>query len=159
MIAVAVERQAGVFAMHMQGTPQTMQDNPVYKNVTAEIAGYLRSRRDRLMAAGMAAERICLDPGIGFGKTHQHNLTLMNECGMLHELACPVLVGHSRKGFIGKVLADKHADRVAATVGATIVLAQRGVQIVRVHDVAPVHDALLLFEACGGIDGNVAQIE
>ena len=163
MLDAAVDLSPGVCAMHMQGTPQTMQDQPAYGDVTAEILDYLNDRRDSLLSAGLRAEQICLDPGIGFGKTHQHNLTLMNDCGAYHELGCPVLVGHSRKGFIGKLLAnsrrDAAADRTAATVGATMVLAQRGIQIVRVHDVAAVHDALVLFEACGGIDGNVARIE
>jgi dihydropteroate synthase len=83
----------------------------------------------------------------------------MNECGNFHDLGCPLLVGHSRKGFIGKVLGDKYADLTAATVGAALVLANRGIQIIRVHDVLPVRDAILLFEACGGIDGNVGRLD
>ncbi|MFC1759486.1 dihydropteroate synthase [Planctomycetota bacterium] len=163
MLRVALDHRPGVCAMHMQGTPQTMQDQPAYRDVTSEIFEYLKARRDSLTSAGLDVEQICVDPGVGFGKTHQHNLTLMNECGSYHELGCPVLVGHSRKGFIGKLLGSANrgpdADRTAATVGATMVLAQRGIQIVRVHDVAEVHDALILFDACGGIDGNVAPIE
>ena len=99
--------------MHMQGTPQTMQDNPFYEDVVEDIYAYLCQRRDALTAAGIARERICLDPGIGFGKTHEHNLDLMRGCGRFHDLGCPLLVGHSRKGFIGKVLGDKGADRTA----------------------------------------------
>ncbi|MCA9211609.1 MAG: dihydropteroate synthase [Planctomycetales bacterium] len=159
MIDVALDLEPGICAMHMQGTPQTMQDSPRYENVTAEILDYLKARRDYLLAAGINFERICLDPGIGFGKTHEHNLTLMNECGAFHQLSRPVLVGHSRKGFIGKLMVSADADRTYATIGATMVLAQRGIQIVRVHDVAATRDALILFEACGGIDGNVARIE
>ena len=136
--------------MHMQGTPQTMQDDPAYDNVIEEITGYLRARRDTLLAAGIAADRICLDPGIGFGKTHEHNLTLMAACDRFHVLGCPVLVGHSRKGFLGRLLGDKEADRTAATVGAALALAGQGVQIIRVHDVKPVREALLAFAACGG---------
>ncbi|HTU23798.1 MAG TPA: dihydropteroate synthase, partial [Pirellulales bacterium] len=109
-------------------------------------------------AAGIPMDKIALDPGIGFGKTHQHNLTLLAHCRDLHELACPLLVGPSRKGFIGKVLADKEADRTAGTVGVACALASQGVQIVRVHDVAPVRQALLLFEATGGIDGHALQL-
>jgi len=106
----------------------------------------------------MERERICLDPGIGFGKTHQHNLTLLTGCWRLHELGCPVLVGHSRKGFIGKVLGDKSVDPLAGTIGVACALAAQGVQIIRVHDVAAVRQALELFEAAGGIDGQAAVL-
>lgn len=150
MIDVASQTGAAVVAMHMQGTPQTMQDDPQYADVTAEVLDYLRQRRDSLIAAGIERERICLDPGIGFGKTHQHNLTLLANCRRFHELGCPVLVGHSRKGFIGKVLGDKTANTVAGTIGVACAMASQGVQIVRVHDVAAVRQALLLFEATGG---------
>jgi dihydropteroate synthase len=155
---VARETQAGVCAMHMQGSPQTMQDAPTYGDVVEDILVYLRQRRDALLAAGINQQRICLDPGIGFGKTHQHNLTLLANCHRFHELGCPLLVGHSRKGFIGKVLGDKEADRLAGTIGAALSLAQQGVQIVRVHDAGPVKQALLLFEATGGIDGQAWQL-
>jgi dihydropteroate synthase len=154
MIGVALESNAGVCAMHMQGTPQTMQDDPRYDNVVEEIFEYLRQRRDALLAAGIERERICLDPGVGFGKTHQHNLTLMAHCGRFHELGAPVLVGHSRKGFLAKLLADKEADRDTATAGSALALACQGVQVIRVHNVRMVREALLAFEACGGIDGR-----
>jgi len=153
MIEVALATGAGICAMHMQGTPQTMQEDPQYADVVADIFGYLQQRRDALRAAGIVAERICLDPGIGFGKTHQHNLTLMAHCGRFHALGCPLLVGHSRKGFLAKLLGDKQADRTAATVGGALALAVSGVQVIRVHDVRPVREALLTFEAVGGIDG------
>jgi dihydropteroate synthase len=152
MIALASECAAGVCAMHMQGTPQTMQDNPFYEDVAEDIYTYLLARRDALLAAGIDRSRICLDPGIGFGKTHEHNLTLMANCWRFHDLGVPLLVGHSRKGFIGKVLGDKNLDRTAGTIGAAMALADQGVQILRVHDVLPVRQALLLFDACGGID-------
>lgn len=154
MTAVAVESGAGVCTMHMQGTPQTMQDAPSYDDVVEDILEYLKQRRDALLAAGIDANRICLDPGIGFGKTHQHNLTLMAGVGRFHELACPLLVGHSRKGFLAKLLGDKQADRTAATVGGAMTLAAQGVQVIRVHDVRTVREALLAFEATGGIDGS-----
>jgi dihydropteroate synthase len=154
MIEVALESKAGVCAMHMQGTPQTMQDDPRYDNVVEEILEYLRQRRDALLAAGIERERICLDPGVGFGKTHQHNLTLMAHCGRFHELGAPVLVGHSRKGFLAKLLADKEADRDAATAGSAMALAGQGIQVIRVHNVRMVREALLAFEASGGIDGQ-----
>jgi dihydropteroate synthase len=142
----------------MQGTPQTMQDNPFYDDVVEDVFVYLCERRDALRASGIDPQRICLDPGIGFGKTHQHNLTLMAHCDRFHDLGCPLLVGHSRKGFIGKLIGDKTADRTAGTIGGALALAQQGVQVIRVHDVRPVREALVLFEACGGIDGTEAQL-
>ncbi len=129
-----------------------MQDNPSYQDVVQEILEYLRQRRDALRAAGVALESICLDPGIGFGKTHQHNLTLIRHCDVFHELGCPLLVGHSRKGFLAKVIGDKTADRTAATIGVALGLARQGVQILRVHDVQPIKHALRLFEATGGLE-------
>lgn len=158
MLALAAESNAGVCAMHMQGTPQTMQDDPRYGNLVEEISGYLASRRNALVAAGIAPERICLDPGIGFGKTHQHNLTLMANCWWFHELGCPLLVGHSRKGFLAKLIGDPERDRTAATVGGALSLARQGVQVIRVHDVRPVREALLAFAASGGIDGLAGEL-
>ena len=158
MLALARHSGAGVCVMHMQGTPATMQDDPSYGEVVEEVADYLRRRRDALIAAGLDPARICLDPGIGFGKTHQHNLTLLSRCGRFHELGCPLLVGHSRKGFIAKVLGDRDRDRLAGSVGVALSLARQGVQIIRVHDVAPIREALLLFEATGGIDGQPLRL-
>ena len=151
MIEVAVQSGAGVCAMHMQGTPQCRADNPAYTDVVAEVRDYLRERRDSLIAAGIPLERICLDPGIGFGKTHEHNITLMRHCRELHTLRCPILVGHSRKGFLGKLIGDKEADRTNANVGASLSLAVQGVQIIRVHDVRAVRESLTTFEATGGL--------
>lgn len=150
MTSVAKESQAGVCAMHMQGTPRTMQDNPIYTDIVAEIHDYLRQRRDALLAAGIDRERICLDPGIGFGKTHEHNVTLMASCHRFHDLGQPLLVGHSRKGFIGQLLGDKEAPRLFGTLGAALALAVQRVQVLRVHDIRPLKEALTLFAACGG---------
>jgi dihydropteroate synthase len=158
MIPLAAATGVGVCAMHMLGTPATMQDDPRYDDVVGEVRDYLTRRRDALIAAGIDRQRIALDPGIGFGKTHQHNVTLLAHCHELHALGCPVLVGHSRKGFIGKVLGDKETDRLAGTIGAALALARQGVQIIRVHDVGPVREALMLFEAAGGIDGVPLEI-
>ena len=154
MISVALETGAGVCAMHMQGTPQNMQDAPAYGDVVAEILTYLSDQLVRLTAAGLASEKLCLDPGIGFGKTHQHNLTLMANCWQFHQLGCPLLVGHSRKGFISKILGNKDADRTAATVGGSLALAAQGVQILRVHDVGETRDALKLYAASGGLGSS-----
>lgn len=151
MSPLAVESNAAICAMHMQGTPQTMQDNPQYDDVVAEILAYLTARRDALLAAGVAADQICLDPGIGFGKTHEHNLRLMASCQDFHALQSPLLVGHSRKGFLSKIIGADQADRSAATVGAAIALAGQGVQVIRVHDVRPAREAVLAYAACGGM--------
>ena len=159
MVSVALDSKAGICAMHMQGTPQTMQDNPNYDDVVSEIFEYLRLRRDSLISQGIDRPRICLDPGIGFGKTHQHNLTLMANCRRFHDLNCPILVGHSKKGFIGKVLGDKNMNRSAGTIGSAMVLAQNRIQVIRVHDVSEIRNALLLFTACGGVDGQERQID
>jgi dihydropteroate synthase len=152
MIEVARQSGAGVCAMHMRGTPQTMQDDPTYKDVVQDVLNYLAQRRDALVEAGIERERLCLDPGVGFGKTHEHNLALASNAWRLHELGCPILVGHSRKGFIAKVIGDKDADRTPGTIGVACSLAAQGIQIVRVHDVAAVRQALMLFTATGGAE-------
>ena len=152
MLSLARDAAAGVCLMHMLGSPQTMQDHPVYEDVVREVGDYLRRRRDALEAAGISSSRIALDPGIGFGKMHPDSLRLLRAIETYHELGCPLLVGHSRKSFIGAVLGNKLADRTAGTVGVALALAARGVQVLRVHDVAPVKQALLLFEACEGIE-------
>jgi dihydropteroate synthase len=152
MIGVALESGVGVCAMHMQGTPQTMQDAPSYADVVTEVRQFLRQRRDALESAGISRDRICLDPGIGFGKTHEHNITLMRHCRELHALGCPILVGHSRKGFLGKLIGSKEADRTNANIGAALSLAIQGVQIVRVHDVRAAREALVALEATGGFN-------
>jgi dihydropteroate synthase len=150
MPEIARETGAAVVAMHMQGTPQTMQVDPRYDDVVAEIHDYLRQRRERLLAAGIEHHRICIDPGIGFGKTHEHNLTLAAHVARFLDIGCPILVGHSRKGFIGKMLADKDADRTFGTLGVSLALGLAGVHILRVHDVGPTRQALALFGAALG---------
>lgn len=158
MPRVMAESGAGVVLMHMQGTPQTMQDDPRYDNVVTEVREYLELRRDALRGAGVALDKICLDPGIGFGKTHQHNLDLMASVHQLHALGCPILVGHSRKGFLARLIGSKEADRTLATVGSALAVALQGAQIIRVHDVRPLREALVAFAACGGIDGRPVAI-
>ncbi len=142
MVDVAVQTGAGVCAMHAQGTPQTMQDNPRYDDVTQEILDYLIARKQFLVAAGIAPEKICLDPGIGFGKTHEHNLQLVRDADRFHQTGCPILIGHSRKGFIGKLLGDKQRNRDAGTLGVSMLLALKEIQIIRVHEVQHTVDAL-----------------
>lgn len=159
MIKVAVDSGAGVCVMHMQGTPQTMQDAPNYKDVVMDIHGYLRQRQQHLLASGVEAEKICLDPGVGFGKTHQHNLELLAQCDRFLDLGAPILIGHSRKGFLGKILGDKSANRDAATLGITLMMAQKGIQIIRVHEVEKTVMALKAFQAVGAIDGTLQQLD
>ena len=154
MLSVAMDSGAGICAMHMQGTPVNMQDDPQYEDVVEDIYGYLAARRDALITAGIDPQRVCLDPGIGFGKTHEHNLTLLAHCDRYHTLGQPLLVGHSRKGFIAKVIGDKEADRTAGTIGVALSLALQGVQVLRVHDVAAVRQAIDLFAASGGFDSG-----
>ncbi len=148
MVHVARSRQAGICAMHMLGSPQTMQDNPVYKDVVQEILHYLKMRDHWLIEQGVAPERICLDPGIGFGKTHAHNLELLHRASAFHSAGRPILIGHSRKGLIAKLLGNKDIDRCFGTVGVSLALALHRIQILRVHDVAANHQALKLFLAC-----------
>jgi dihydropteroate synthase len=150
MLPLAVESGVGVCAMHMQGTPQTMQDAPHYVDVVAEIHQYLHQRKMGLLAGGVELARICLDPGIGFGKTHAHNLGLLRACDAFLDLGCPILVGHSRKGFVGEVIGDKRASRDAGTLGFSLALAAKRIHILRVHEVAATRHALLCFAAAGG---------
>jgi len=147
MIEIAKTTQVGVCVMHMLGTPQTMQDNPMYTNVVADIISYLKTRDSWLIERGIAPERICLDPGIGFGKTHAHNLELLQKAEEFHATGRPILIGHSRKGFVAKVLGSKDIDRCFGTVGVSLALALQRIQILRVHDVAANKQALKLFHA------------
>ena len=152
MISVAQETGVALCAMHMQGTPHDMQDNPSYRNVVEDIFVYLQSRRDELVRKGIDSRRICLDPGIGFGKTHEHNLELLRSCSQFHRLGCPLLIGHSRKGYIANVIGDKQRSRLAGTLGVSLTLARQRIQILRVHDVQEVRDALNLFLTTGGLE-------
>ena len=149
MLAVVAESGAGVCLMHMQGTPQTMQDAPFYEDVLREVRDFLSSVRDRTVAAGVSADRIALDPGIGFGKRLEHNLALLRGMETFHQLGCPLLVGPSRKRFIGELAGDMQADRLPGTIATVLSLAMKGVQIIRVHDVGAVRQALRVFAALG----------
>lgn len=143
MPRVCAESSCGVIVMHMQGTPQTMQLDPRYDDVVAEVSRYFSQRLDELEGAGIARERIVLDPGIGFGKTAEHNLDLLSHIAQLHELGRPLLVGHSRKRFLKKVLGREVEERHAGTLGVSLALAGQGTDILRVHDVRATRDALL----------------
>ena len=158
MVDVAQQSGAGVCVMHMQGNPQTMQVSPQYIDVVEEVYGYLNQRLDSLSDAGIDIERICLDPGIGFGKSQLHNLELIAAAKRFHALGRPVLVGHSRKGFIGKAIGDPAANREAGNLAVTLQLAQQGIQIVRLHEIEPTMQAMNVFNATGGIDGQVGTL-
>lgn len=140
---------AGVCLMHMQGEPGTMQMAPQYENddVVAGVSAFLAERRDAALAAGIAHERIVLDPGIGFGKTPAHNVVLAVEQRRLLALACPLLLGWSRKSTLGQLTGRPVGERLAASVAAAIAAVQQGAAIVRVHDVAATVDALKVWRA------------
>jgi len=137
MAGVVARHGAAVVIMHIKGTPRDMQQNPVYTDVLAEVRSYLADSITMAVQAGVKPENIIVDPGIGFGKTLEHNLTLLNRLGELRSLGRPVLLGTSRKKFIGAVLGIAEADKRLEGTAATIVLGiERGARIVRVHDVA-----------------------
>ena len=144
---LAAHASAGVCLMHMQGEPGSMQATPQYADVVAEVAGFLAERRDVLCARGIAANRIVLDPGIGFGKTVAHNLALLRRQRELLALGAPLLVGWSRKSTLGALTGRAVNERQAASVAAAVLAVQRGARIVRVHDVAATVDALALWRA------------
>jgi len=152
MADVAAETGVGVCVMHMRGTPQTMQDDPRYDDVVEEIDEYLRQRLDWCIDQGIQADRICLDPGIGFGKTHEHNLQLLRATARFTQIGVPILIGHSRKGFIGKLLGDSAMDRDFGSIGVSLAVAAAGADVVRVHAVRPTVEALRLFVAAGGLE-------
>jgi len=144
---LAAHPAAGVCLMHMRGEPGEMQQDPVYTDVVAEVRDFLRARWQALAAAGIADERIVLDPGIGFGKTVAHNLALMKHQDALRALGRPLLAGWSRKSTLGALTGRPVGDRVAASVAAALMAVERGARIVRVHDVAATVDALKVWRA------------
>lgn len=144
---VAAHASAGVCLMHMQGEPATMQAAPCYGDVVAEVLAFLATRRKQLCAQGIAAERIVVDPGIGFGKTVAHNLSLLRRQRELLALGAPLLVGWSRKSTLGKLTGRALQDRRDASVAAALLAVQRGASVVRVHDVAATVDALAVWRA------------
>ncbi len=138
---------AGVILMHMQGTPATMQAAPHYDDVAAEVADFLEARLQACTDLGIAASQVVLDPGIGFGKTREHNLRLLARLEVLQRLGRPVCLGVSRKGFLGKLLNRPLHQRLASSLAAACYALVRGsAQIVRVHDVAETHDAIVVLE-------------
>lgn len=154
MAAACARAGCGVVLMHMQGEPRTMQADPRYGDVVAEIAAFLRARLAAAAAAGIARDRIAIDPGIGFGKTLAHNLEILRRLPELASLGAPVLAGPSRKRFLGELTGiENPADRDGATAAACVFLAGRGASILRVHNVALVRQALEAWRGMAGPEG------
>jgi dihydropteroate synthase len=146
-LEAAADGGVAVCIMHMQGVPATMQDAPRYVDVTAEVFRFLRSRAEQCRAAGIARERIVLDPGFGFGKTHEHNLQLLANFGEFADLGYPLLAGVSRKGTLGHLTGRPVDQRMAASLAAGLLAVERGASIVRTHDVPETVDALRIVDA------------
>jgi len=147
MASLAAEKDAPVVLMHMKGTPQTMQISPHYEDLLAEIKSFLREKIDEAQAQGIKKEKIIIDPGIGFGKRFEDNLTLINHLDFFEDLDSPLLVGISRKSYIGKILGASPQDRLEGTISSAIVSIIRGAHILRIHDVKAVKRAVLVAEA------------
>ncbi|MCF7958241.1 MAG: dihydropteroate synthase [Phycisphaerae bacterium] len=156
MAGVAAQLGVPVVLMHMQGTPDTMQKQPVYQDVVAEVKGFLRSRIDFAVDAGIGRGRIVVDPGIGFGKTVAHNLELLRRVDEFHELGVPVLVGTSRKSFIGKVLGvDGAHERLLGTAATVAWCVWQNVEVIRVHDVREMVQVAQMIKAIQGKDKSL----
>ena len=147
MWRIVAESGAGYFCMHMQGTPPTMQTIPVYTDVVREVEGFFGERLARLNTAGVSAEQVVFDPGIGFGKTLEHNLQLLANLRAFTRLGRPLLLGVSRKSFLGKLAGAPEADRLPGSLACASLAAAAGVQILRVHDVAETVSAVRVSEA------------
>ncbi|QDT29559.1 Dihydropteroate synthase [Gimesia panareensis] len=147
MIPLAARTGAGVICMHIQGTPQTMQENPEYENVVTDLKHWFQQRLQELLQAGIQPQSIVLDPGIGFGKTAEHNLQILSHIRDFQALGYPVLIGHSRKRFLSKLLGRTVEERLAGTVGVSIALASQAVEILRLHDVEANRDAISAWKA------------
>ena len=145
--SVLESSDCGIVLMHMQRDPVTMQFNPEYKDVVTEVIAFLQERTDSLMDAGIDKDRIAIDPGFGFGKSLEHNLQMLAHFDLFLKLNYPVLAGVSRKSMLGKVTGKETNERVAASIAAAVMAADRGAKIVRAHDVSETVDALKLWEA------------
>ena len=147
---VIAASQAAVCLMHKQGKPQTMQEQPHYQNVVAEVSAFLRERIAATQAVGISRMRIVIDPGFGFGKTLAHNLALLRELKKLTELGVPILAGLSRKSMLGALTGQEVGQRLPASLAAALSAVERGANIVRVHDVRATVDALKVWNAVNG---------
>jgi dihydropteroate synthase len=147
MWKIAAEFRAGYICMHAQGTPQTMQVNPVYADIVRDVGDFFHERLARLGASGMAAEQVVLDVGIGFGKTPEHNLQLLANLESFTTMARPLLIGVSRKSFIGKLLGADVDERLPASLACASLAVAGGAHLIRTHDVAETVQALRMAEA------------
>jgi dihydropteroate synthase len=147
MAALIADSGAGIVLMHMQGTPETMQRNPTYRDVSAEVSAFLQQRAAYAVTQGIKPTQIMLDPGIGFGKLGEHNLQLLAELDMLTTLGYPILVGVSRKEFIGRLVNQPVHERVYGTAGAVAAAILKGVHMIRVHDVRAMREVALVAAA------------
>ncbi len=145
--AILENTHCGIVLMHMQRNPQTMQFDPEYQDVIADVSLFLQERAQVLMTVGIEANRIAIDPGFGFGKSLEHNLNLLKNFATFSKLGYPVLAGLSRKSMLGKITGKDTNERVASSVAAAIMAADRGARIVRVHDVPETVDAIKLWGA------------
>ncbi len=149
-LAIAAASNLPVILMHMQGDPRTMQQAPRYTDVALDIYDYLEARLDSCRDAGIPADRLVVDPGIGFGKTLEHNLAVLDRCALFHGLGCPVMIGASRKSFIAKASQGESAEhRLPGSLAAAQAALDRGVQLLRVHDVAETAQARAIWRAIG----------
>ncbi|HEX4240085.1 MAG TPA: dihydropteroate synthase [Steroidobacteraceae bacterium] len=144
---IAAESRAGVCLMHMKGEPRTMQDDPQYDDVIGEVSAYLDEQRQACIRAGVARDAIALDPGVGFGKGLEHNLTLLKELERLAALGAPLVVGVSRKSFIGRILGRPVGERLYGGLGLASLAVAKGARIIRTHDVAATREAIVMVAA------------
>jgi dihydropteroate synthase len=147
MLKTIAGSRAAVVIMHMLGAPRTMQDDPQYEDVVAEVSGYFGTQVAACQAAGINLERVCVDPGFGFGKTLTHNLTLLRDLAVFQNLGVAVMAGLSRKSMIGAITGREVSERLSGSVAAALLAAQAGADIVRVHDVAATVDAMKILTA------------
>ena len=150
MARVVAESSAGVVIMHMAGTPQTMQIEPRYENVVEDVRSYLARQIEFAESFGISRERIAIDPGIGFGKTTEHNRQLLRGIARFATLGCAVLIGTSRKGFLGKLTGKTTGELAIASVVSSLAALDRGATVTRVHDVGPMVDAIKIWDAVHG---------
>jgi dihydropteroate synthase len=149
-IEVIKKSNVGICLMHMQSTPKTMQLNPTYQDVVNEVKLFLEERANSLIAEGIQTERIILDPGFGFGKTFEHNMSLLQNLESFQTLKFPLLVGLSRKSFIRKILSGDHDDHLSGSISAAILSILKGAKIVRVHDVKETQSAIKIMQIAQG---------
>ncbi len=152
-LQVAADSGAAVCLMHMQGQPRTMQQAPDYRDVTLEVADFLQQRLQACDEVGIPRERICLDPGYGFGKRLEHNYELLGKVGQLHQLGLPLLVGMSRKSMLGQLLQRELDERLAGGLAAHLFALSQGAQILRVHDVKEMADAVRVWQQAAQYQG------